>query len=127
MAGESSKVKDKRKLARTDRIPGQPQQHSFLTDPNDVKKMEKDLLDLMKDFNEGKLHAFGNEYTLEKMDQVRESQESLAQLHFELDAEESHRKEHEEVGRNRNLERLMKDLEKLSSSIQNLHQNDPQT
>ena len=25
------------------------------------------------------------------MDQVRESQESLAQLHFELDVEESHR------------------------------------
>ena len=33
----------------------------------------------------------GNEYTLDKMDQVRESQESLAQLHFELDVEESHR------------------------------------
>lgn len=59
MAGESSKGKEKRKLIRTDRISGQPQQHSFLTDPSDVKKMEKDLLDLMKDFNEGKLHAFG--------------------------------------------------------------------
>ncbi|XP_046849235.1 coiled-coil domain-containing protein 28B-like isoform X2 [Xenia sp. Carnegie-2017] len=66
----------------------------------------------------------GKEQTLDKMDKVRESQESLAQLHFELDVDESLRKEHEEVGRNRNLEKLMKDLEKLSLSIQNLHQND---
>ena len=61
MAGEVSKGKEKRKLARTDRslAQGVLQQHSFLTDPSEVKKMEKDLLDLMKDFNEGKLHAFG--------------------------------------------------------------------
>ena len=61
MAGETSKGKEKRKLGRTDRTPahGNLQQHSFLTDPSEVKKMEKDLLDLMKDFNEGKLHAFG--------------------------------------------------------------------
>ena len=64
MASEISKGKEKRKLARTDRTsphggPTGPQQHSFLTDPSEVKKMEKDLLDLMKDFNEGKLHAFG--------------------------------------------------------------------
>ncbi|XP_046849022.1 coiled-coil domain-containing protein 28B-like isoform X2 [Xenia sp. Carnegie-2017] len=71
--------------------------------------MEKNLLDLMENLNEGKLHAFGKEQTLDKMDKVRESQESLAQLHFELDVDESLRKEHEEVGRNRNLEKLMKD------------------
>jgi hypothetical protein len=60
MAGELLKGKEKRKLIRTDRQPGvQVQQHAFLTDPGEVKKMEKDLLDLMKDFNEGKLHAFG--------------------------------------------------------------------
>jgi hypothetical protein len=61
MAGELSKGKEKRKLTRTDRNPAHDvlQQHSFLTDPSEVKKMEKDLLDLMKDFNEGKLHAFG--------------------------------------------------------------------
>ena len=62
MAGELLRGKEKRKLTRTDRNPGTQvalQQHSFLTDPGEVKKMEKDLLDLMKDFNEGKLHAFG--------------------------------------------------------------------
>ena len=61
MANETSRGKEKRKLARTDRTPahGNLQQHTFLTDPSEVKKMEKDLLDLMKDFNEGKLHAFG--------------------------------------------------------------------
>lgn len=61
MAGESSRGKEKKKLGRTDRGPAAHGvlQHSFLTDPSEVKKMEKDLLDLMKDFNEGKLHAFG--------------------------------------------------------------------
>ncbi|XP_046849113.1 coiled-coil domain-containing protein 28B-like [Xenia sp. Carnegie-2017] len=118
--------KEKRKAVRTDagESANPVQQHAFLTDPSEVKRMEKDLLDLMRDFNDGKLHAFGKEQTLDKMDKVRESQESLAQLHFELDVDESLRKEHEEVGRNRNLEKLMKDLEKLSLSIQNLHQND---
>lgn len=63
MASEAFKgkePKEKRKLARTDRTPQAVlQQHSFLTDPSEVKKMEKDLLGLMGDFNQGKLHAFG--------------------------------------------------------------------
>ena len=66
MAGELLGRKEKRKLTRTDQNPGAQgalQQHSFLTDPVEVTKMEEDLLDLMKDFNEGKLLASGmNKY-----------------------------------------------------------------
>lgn len=65
MASESFKgkePKEKRKLARTDGSPqASLQRHSFLTDPSEVKKMEKDLLNLMEDFNEGRLHAFGRQ------------------------------------------------------------------
>ena len=50
--------------------------------------MEKGLLDLMHDFNHGKLHAFGKDCTIEKMDKVRELQERLAQLK-KLEAEET--------------------------------------
>ena len=97
------------------------QEHSFLTDAEDVKEMERGLLNLMDDFNHGRLHAFGRECTIEKMDRVRELQERLAQTHFEMDNKESF----EQNGNsNSNMERLTKDLESLSSTIQSLHQQD---
>lgn len=46
------------------------QQHAFLTDPSEVKRMEKNLLDLMENFNEGKLHAFGMVMLLSKYAQT---------------------------------------------------------
>ena len=39
----------------------------------------------MHDFKHRKLHAFGKDCTIEKMDKVRELQERMVQLHFELD------------------------------------------
>ena len=98
------------------------QEHSFLTDRTDVKQMEKGLLDLMHDFNHGKLHAFGKDCTIEKMDKVRELQERLAQLHFELDNMTEGFGEEEETRSGGNLEKLMKNLETLSSTVQSLHQ-----
>ena len=52
--------KEKRKAVRTDagESANPVQQHAFLTDPSEVKRMEKGLLDLMRDFNDGKLHEF---------------------------------------------------------------------
>lgn len=97
------------------------QEHSFLTDRTDVKQMEKGLLDLMHDFNHGKLHAFGKDCTIEKMDKVRELQERLAQLHFELDNMTEGFGEEEETRSGGNLEKLMKNLETLSSTVQSLH------
>ena len=98
------------------------QEHSFLTDRTDVKQMEKGLLDLMHDFNHGKLHAFGKDCTIEKMDKVRELQERLAQLHFELDDMTEGFGEEEDTKSWGNLEKLMKNLETLSSTVQSLHQ-----
>ena len=98
------------------------QEHSFLTDRTDVKQMEKGLLDLMHDFNHGKLHAFGKDCTIEKMDKVRELQERLAQLHFELDDMTEGFGEEEYTKSGGNLEKLMKNLETLSSTVQSLHQ-----
>ncbi|CAB1335626.1 unnamed protein product, partial [Coregonus sp. 'balchen'] len=65
---------------------GQPDpiQHSFLTDVSDVQEMEKGLLSLLNDFHNGKLQAFGNECSIDQMEHVREMQEKLARLHFDL-------------------------------------------
>ena len=35
------------------------QEHSFLMDRGDVEQMENGLLELLDDFKQGKLHAFG--------------------------------------------------------------------
>lgn len=87
-------------------------QHSFLTDVSDVQEMENGLLSLLNDFHSGKLQAFGtadlqtqstkvptrprcvsnyavvvlsgNECSIEQMEHVREMQEKLARLHFDL-------------------------------------------
>ncbi|XP_030217217.1 coiled-coil domain-containing protein 28A isoform X1 [Gadus morhua] len=81
--------------------PGAPIiQHSFLTDVSDVQEMEKGLLGLLNDFHSGKLQAFAvtrsdgclkgselnhsNECSIDQMEQVREMQEKLARLHFDL-------------------------------------------
>ncbi|KAK2141256.1 hypothetical protein LSH36_1134g02052 [Paralvinella palmiformis] len=62
-------------------------EHSFLTDVADVRQMEQGLLQLLEDFHSGKLQAFaGQDSPFEKMDHVREQQEKLARLHFELDS-----------------------------------------
>lgn len=54
--------------------------------------MEQGLLQLLDDFHDGKLQAFGHEtsrhITFEKMDAVREQQERLARLHFDLNAQQ---------------------------------------
>ncbi|KAG8004494.1 Coiled-coil domain-containing protein 28A, partial [Nibea albiflora] len=61
-----------------------PIQHSFLTDVSDVQEMENGLLSLLNDFHSGKLQAFGNECSIDQMEHVREMQEKLARLHFDL-------------------------------------------
>ncbi|KAM9327977.1 coiled-coil domain-containing protein 28A isoform 2-T2 [Pholidichthys leucotaenia] len=62
-------------------------QHSFLTDVSDVQEMENGLLSLLNDFHSGKLQAFGNECSIGQMEHVREMQEKLARLHFDLYSE----------------------------------------
>lgn len=127
MEGPSSSKSKSRETKESERplvkATPQIQEHSFLTDRTDVKQMEKGLLELMHDFNHGKLHAFGKDCTIEKMDKVRELQERLAQLHFELDdMTEGLFGEDDETKSGGNLEKLMKNLEILSSTVQSLHQ-----
>lgn len=100
------------------------QEHSFLTDRTDVKIMERELLGLMDDFHNGKLHAFGSDFTIDKMDKVRDLQERAAQMHFQMDSAEMENDEEDETKCDRNLEKLMKNLENLSSTIQSLHKGD---
>ncbi|XP_037082232.1 coiled-coil domain-containing protein 28B-like, partial [Pollicipes pollicipes] len=100
------------------------QHHSFLTEPTDVKEMETDLLRLMHGFNSGSLRAFGKDVSMEQMEQIREQQERLARLHFEMGAQQELFPPLSEEGLGRasaSLHELMAQLQQLSSSIEKLH------
>ncbi|XP_014669743.1 PREDICTED: coiled-coil domain-containing protein 28B-like [Priapulus caudatus] len=105
-------------------------EHSFLTDVSDVRKMEQGLLSLLNDFHSGRMQAFGEDCSFEKMDQVREQQERLAKLHFDLDTELETLGMETPKARsvaNENLTKLVTDLQELSHSIQGLHSKEPVT
>lgn len=110
--------------------------HSFLlSEVPDVKHMEKALLGLLDDFHSGKLRAFGSGTTMDQMTNIREQQERLAKLHFELGgavhnmmmSEEedslggSSGNNESETRAQENMTRLVKQLEHLSVSIEGLH------
>ncbi|XP_078413591.1 coiled-coil domain-containing protein 28A isoform X1 [Cetorhinus maximus] len=109
-----------------------PIQHSFLTDVSDVKEMERGLLSLLTDFHSGKLQAFGkrffcNECSIEQMEHVREMQEKLARLHFDLYSDlDEPVEEQRNIARDMHLDKLLTNLEELSSSIQKLNLADNQ-
>ncbi|KAG7466507.1 hypothetical protein MATL_G00165470 [Megalops atlanticus] len=104
-----------------------PIQHSFLTDVSDVQEMEKGLLSLLNDFHSGKLQAFGNECSIDQMEHVREMQEKLARLHFDLYGEVDEMPEEQRKGASdTNMDKLLLNLEELSSSIQKLNLADSQ-
>ncbi|XP_078474516.1 uncharacterized protein LOC144735849 isoform X2 [Lampetra planeri] len=99
-------------------VAGPTQQHSFLTDVSEVREMERGLVNLLNDFHCGKLQAFGSECSFEQMEHVRELQERLARLHFDLDVEsEAMAEEARKGAASRNLEQLLSNLEELSSSM----------
>ncbi|XP_026157996.1 coiled-coil domain-containing protein 28A [Mastacembelus armatus] len=102
-------------------------QHSFLTDVSDVQEMEKGLLSLLNDFHSGKLQAFGNECSIGQMEHVREMQEKLARLHFDLYGEVDEMPEDQrKMACDTNMDKLLLNLEELSSSIQKLNLADSQ-
>ncbi|MED6292534.1 Coiled-coil domain-containing protein 28A [Characodon lateralis] len=97
-------------------------QHSFLTDVSDVHDMENGLLSLLNDFHSGKLQAFGNECSIDQMEHVREMQEKLACLHFDLYSEVDELPEDQrKMASDTNMDKLLLNLEELSSSIQKLN------
>ncbi|XP_055375882.1 coiled-coil domain-containing protein 28A isoform X3 [Condylostylus longicornis] len=97
----------------------------FLKEP-DVKHMEQALLGLLDDFHSGKLKAFGSGNTMEQMNKIREQQESLAKLHFELaTAEEESLENGSDLNSaaaraQENMMQLVQRLEMLSVSIEQL-------
>ncbi|XP_028984452.1 coiled-coil domain-containing protein 28A [Betta splendens] len=102
-------------------------QHSFLTDVSDVQEMENGLLSLLNDFHSGKLQAFGNECSIDQMEHVREMQEKLARLHFDLYGEVDEMPEDQrKMACDTNMDKLLLNLEELSSSIQKLNLADTQ-
>lgn len=102
-------------------------QHSFLTDVSDVQEMENGLLSLLNDFHSGKLQAFGNECSIDQMEHVREMQEKLARLHFDLYGEVDEMPEDQrKMASDTNMDKLLLNLEELSSSIQKLNLADTQ-
>lgn len=96
--------------------------HCFLTEVPDVRRMEQALLQLLEDFHSGNLRAFGKDCSMEQMTEIREQQERLARLHFELG-------QRQEVGGEQsglrhssaNMGHLLHRLQQLSVCIEKLH------
>ncbi|XP_050423431.1 uncharacterized protein LOC126835160 isoform X2 [Adelges cooleyi] len=98
--------------------------HCFLSDVTDVRQMEQALQQLLEDFHSGKLRAFGKDCSMEQMTAIREQQEHLAWLHFELGVRQDVSTPLSEQGITKgseNMHSLMASLEQLSLSIEKLH------
>ncbi|KAK2716152.1 uncharacterized protein LOC136038687 isoform X2 [Artemia franciscana] len=93
------------------------------TDGSEVKHMESALLELLSDFRSGKLRAFGNDGSLEQMMAIRDQQEKLAKMHFDLLAKRSRNSSSKdgETAPVDTMKELIFGLEQLSMSIEKLH------
>ncbi|KAK9869660.1 hypothetical protein WA026_003408 [Henosepilachna vigintioctopunctata] len=90
----------------------------------DVRHMERALLGLLSDFNSGKLKAFGSGFTMSQMTDIREQQEKLAKLHFDLSGNPDPSLSNASIARSQNtMSELIQRLEQLSVSIEGLHSN----
>lgn len=114
--------------------PTAPHHHSFLSEVPDVRHMERALLGLLDDFHSGKLRAFASGCTMEQMTSIREQQERLARLHFDLGGAEStattttatsgNTAQAQQGSGGENMSQLIQRLEQLSVSIEGLHKSD---
>uniref|UniRef100_A0A182SY15 Coiled-coil domain-containing protein 28B n=1 Tax=Anopheles maculatus TaxID=74869 RepID=A0A182SY15_9DIPT len=107
-------------------VPHASGHHSFISEVPDVRHMERALLGLLEDFHSGKLKAFGSGCTMEQMTSIREQQESLAKLHFDLGTEaftggSNNPNTDNELQAQSNMKKLVQKLEQLSFSIEKLH------
>lgn len=88
----------------------------------DVRHMERALLGLLADFHSGKLRAFGSGCTMEQMTNIREQQEKLAKLHFDLASATVPSLNEEDIQKSQStMSQLIQRLEQLSDSIEALH------
>ncbi|XP_015513070.1 coiled-coil domain-containing protein 28A isoform X1 [Neodiprion pinetum] len=100
--------------------------HCFLSEVPDVRRMEQALLHLLEDFHSGNLRAFGKDCSMEQMTEIREQQERLARLHFELGQrqETGTSVNGEQSGLRQstaNMRHLLHRLQQLSVCIEKLH------
>ncbi|XP_032669016.1 uncharacterized protein LOC116843084 isoform X1 [Odontomachus brunneus] len=113
---------DPPKIARQHKAVVPCKHHCFLSEVPDVRHMEQALLQLLEDFHSGNLRAFGKDCSMEQMTEIREQQERLARLHFELG-------QRQEVGGEQsglrqssaNMRNLLQRLQQLSFCIEKLH------
>ncbi|GAB6032548.1 hypothetical protein CHUAL_011441 [Chamberlinius hualienensis] len=111
-------------------------EHKFSTKPTafktnrkdvtDVQKMEQGLVQLLDDFHSGQLQAFGKDCSFQKMERIRDQQEKLARLHFDLGFKQESfgTSSKEGCGINKDhITQLMSKLQELSLAIEELHPN----
>ncbi|XP_034192304.2 uncharacterized protein LOC117609759 isoform X4 [Osmia lignaria lignaria] len=88
----------------------------------DVRHMEQALLQLLEDFHSGNLRAFGKDCSMEQMTEIREQQERLARLHFELVQRQDIGGEQSGLRHSSaNMHHLLHRLQQLSVCIEKLH------
>ena len=88
----------------------------------DVRRMEQALLQLLEDFHSGNLRAFGKDCSMEQMTEIREQQERLARLHFELGQKQEIGGEQSGLRHSSaNMHHLLHRLQQLSVCIEKLH------
>ncbi|CAL7948448.1 unnamed protein product [Xylocopa violacea] len=110
------------KMNRQHRAMAPCKHHCFLSEVPDVRRMEQALLQLLEDFHSGNLRAFGKDCSMEQMTQIREQQEHLAKLHFELGQKQGIGGEQSGLRHSSaNMDHLLERLQELSVSIEKLH------
>lgn len=96
--------------------------HCFLSEVPDVRRMEQALLQLLEDFHSGNLRAFGKDCSMEQMIEIREQQERLAKLHFELGQKQDFGGDKSGFRQSSsNMRHLLHRLQQLSVCIEKLH------
>ncbi|XP_033121767.1 coiled-coil domain-containing protein 28B-like [Anneissia japonica] len=103
-------------------------EHTFLTDASEVRHMEEGLTQLLTDFHNGKLRAFSDDTcSFQKMENIRDLQEKLSRLHFDMD---SKMQEHEFGSENarqaasQSMDHLLSNLNQLSMAVHSMQAHD---
>ncbi|CAO1355817.1 unnamed protein product [Diamesa hyperborea] len=89
--------------------------HTFLSEV-DVRDMEKNLIGLLDEFHSGKLRAFSGT-SMNQMKKIREQQEKLNKLHFDLGLTSSMSSD----TKSDNMHQLVQRLNEISHSIDKLN------
>ncbi|XP_071957258.1 coiled-coil domain-containing protein 28B-like [Antedon mediterranea] len=99
-------------------------EHTFLTDASEVRHMEEGLTQLLTDFHNGKLRAFSDDTcSFQKMENIRDLQEKLSRLHFDMDAKMQEHEFGSEKAReaaNQSMDHLLSNLNQLSMAVHSM-------